>query len=199
MRLLAALTVIAACSKPAPEQQPPPPEPPGPEPAAWSDAWINREAKRFVEDVAYRRAALESSLVNHANTYSAQRLGSYALGDRGWDALPAWNPRSLPVTKEIAAQLERGEFPLVPETADVLWDGKVPTTRAEWIALGRKVFFEYPMRSEVFMEWGLTKPALADAIGVDRLADGSIPGLVLFANIDGSHRVGITCAICHSA
>ena len=199
MRAAALLVVIAACSKSAPEQRPPDPQPEGPEPAAWSDAWIDREGKRFVEDVAYRRAALEASLVNHTNTYSAQRLGSYALGDRGWDALPVWNPRSLPVTKEIAAALERGELPLVPESADVLWDGKVPATRAEWVALGRRVFFEYPMRAEVFMEWGLTKPALAEAIGVERTADGSIPGLVVFANIDGSHRVGITCAICHSA
>jgi hypothetical protein len=169
----------------------------GPEPAPWSDAWVNREGKRFAEDDAYRRAALEKSLVNHTNTYSAQRLGAYGLVERGWDVLPVWNPRTRPVTAELAGQLEQGEMPAAPETP--LWDGTVPTTMAGWVALGKKVFFEYPMRSEVFMEWGLMKRALADDVGVERTADGAIPGLVVFANVDGRTRVGITCAICHSA
>ncbi len=170
----------------------------GPEPAPWSDAWINREADRFANDDAYRRRALEASLVNHANTYSQQRLGSYALVDRGWDALPVWNPRSIPVSATLAAQLERGEMPELGERTP-LWDGVVPTTRDGWVALGKRVFFEYPMRAEVYMEWGLTKPAVAAAIGVQRTGDGAIPGLVVFGNIDGTTRVGITCAICHSA
>lgn len=168
-----------------------------PWPAEWTDAWINREGKRFVEDDAYRRAALEKSLVNHANTYSQQRLGAYGLVERGWDVLPVWNPRSAPVTAELAGQLERGEMPSVEGRAP-LWDGKVPTTTAEWAALGKRVFFEYPMRAEVFMEWGLMKRSIADAVGVERTAEGSLPGLVVFANVDGRTRVGITCAICHS-
>ncbi len=169
-----------------------------PWPAHWTDDWVNREGKRFVEDDAYRRAALEKSLVNHTNTYSQQRLGAYALVERGWDVLPIWNPRSAPVTAELATQLERGDMPTV-EGRDSLWDGKVPTTIDGWAALGKRVFFEYPMRAEVFMEWGLTKRAVVDAVGVERTADGSIPGLVVFANVDGRTRVGITCAICHSA
>src|SRR5687767_8061067 len=70
----------------------------GPEPTPWTDAWVNREGQRFAENDTYRRAALEKSLVNHTNTYSAQRLGAYGLVERGWDVLPVWNPRSLPVT-----------------------------------------------------------------------------------------------------
>jgi len=34
-----------------------------PWPGDWTDEWINREGKRFVEDDAYRRAALEKSLM----------------------------------------------------------------------------------------------------------------------------------------
>ncbi len=169
------------------------------EPVPWTDAWIDREGKRFADDLAYRRAALEASFTNPANTYSQQRLESYAHGTRGWDALPAWNPRSLPVTAELAAQLERGDMPAVPADRAPLWDGRVPTTAGAWIALGERVFFEYPMRSEVFMEWGLTQPALATAVGVERTSDGAVPGLVVFDNVDGTTRVGITCAICHSA
>ena len=169
------------------------------EPAAWSDAWVNREAKRFAEDLSYRRAALEESLVNHANTYSQQRLDSYALGERGWDVLPVWNPRSRPVTAELAATLARGEMPEVAADRAPLWDGKTPTTLAGWVALGRRVFFEFPMRAEVFMEYGLTKPELVERVGVERTTDGGVPGLVVFANVDGQTRVGITCAICHTA
>jgi mono/diheme cytochrome c family protein len=168
-----------------------------PEPAAWSEAWLAREGKRFISDTAYRRAALEASLTNHANTYSSQRLGAYGLGTRGWDVLPVWNPRSRLVTAEVAAGLERGTLPAIPEQP--LWDGKTPATLAEWVALGRRVFFEFPLRAEVFMEWGLGKPALAKAVGVERTRDGAVPGLVVFANVDGQPRVGITCAICHTA
>jgi len=169
---------------------------PDPDPEPWSDTWILREGERFLDDTAYRRAALERSLVNPQNLYSRQRLASYGLGDRRWDRLPQWNPRALPVTADLAAQLERDEVPGAP--TERLWDGIEPTTMEGWVALGRKVFFGYPMRAEVYMEWGLTKPAVADTVGVERDADGNIPGLVVFVDVDREVRVGITCAICHT-
>jgi hypothetical protein len=43
------------------------------------------------------------------------------------------------------------------------------------------------------------KRDVADAVGDERTSDGTVPGLVVFANVDGRTRVGITCAICHSA
>jgi hypothetical protein len=189
------IAVFACSSKRAPVRDDAAPAPP--EPAPWSDDWLAREGKRFISDTAYRRAALEASLTNHANTYSMQRLGAYGHGTRGWDVLPVWNPRSRLVTADVAAGLERGELPAIP--AQPLWDGKTPTTMAAWIALGRRVFFEFPLRAEVFMEWGLRKPALAKAVGVERTRDGAVPGLVVFANVDGEPRVGITCAICHTS
>jgi cytochrome c5 len=192
---IAALAALWACSTTSPS--PPPDErvtPPAP--AAWSDAWMLAEGRRFLADTPHRRAALEHSLTNPANLYSRQRLASYGLGGAGWDRLPVWTPRSQVVTAAIAARLEHGELPEVVATP--LWDGVEPTTMAGWVALGRRVFFEYPMRAEVYMEWGLTRPAVAAAVGVERTADGGVPGLVVFANIDGETRVGITCAICHS-
>ena len=156
-----------------------------------------QEGERFLNDTAYRRAALERSLVNPDNLYSRQRLASYGHGDRRWDRLPVWNPRSVPVTAELAARLERGEVPDAP--AERLWDGVEPTTMAGWVALGRRVFFGYPMRAEVYMEWGLTKPELAARVGVERSADGDVPGLVVFRDVDQEVRVGITCAICHTS
>jgi hypothetical protein len=189
--VVATSALIACSSKPG--------APPAtPEPAAWSDPWILREGQRFLADTPYRRAALEHSLVNHQNLYSRQRLASYGHGTAGWDRLPVWNPRSRPVTAELAAQLERGETPAIPADQPPLWDGVAPTTMAGWVALGRRVFFEYPMRAEVYIEYGLTQPELATAVGVERTAEGALPGLVVFNDTDGETRVGITCAVCHS-
>jgi mono/diheme cytochrome c family protein len=189
--LVVALAAIFGCDR-SPGGAPATAEP-------WSDAWIQREGDRYLADGAYRRAALEASLVAPSNAYSRQRLDAYGLGSRGWDVLPVWNPKSRPITAELAAVLERGEMPPVASDQPPLWDGATPTTRDGWIALGRKVFFEYPLRAEVFAEHGLTRRALADAVGIERTADGAIPGLVVFANVDGATRVGITCAICHAS
>lgn len=203
-----ALACAVACGEPTPPSVPAPlPAPatvsapatsaPREDPPPWSDAWVLAQGQRFFEDTAYRRAALEHSLVNPANVYSRQRLASYGLGDRRWDRLPQWNPRSQPVTAEIAAQLQRDELPDVPDAP--LWDGEQPTTMEGWVALGRRVFFGYPMRAEVYMEWGLTRPELVASLGVQRTADGAVPGLVLFRDVDQLVRVGITCAICHTS
>ncbi len=198
MRALAvtALVVAIGCGdtavpKPAPQTQPPATAQP------WSDAWLLAQSSSYLADATARRAALESSLVNPANLYSRIRLAAYGLATRGWDLLPVWNPRSVPVTADMLPTLERGDLPTLAERAP-LWNGVTPTTVPAWIELGRRVFFEYPMRAEVFMEYALTEPALATAIGIERTQDGALPGLVVFANIDGETRVGITCAICHS-
>lgn len=203
MRATAPLVLILAIgcsSKPAapPDLVPVEPPPVVVEPTPWSDAWLLREGRRFIDDTPYRRAALEHALTNHGNVYSRVRLASYGLGSRGWDMLPVWTPRSRPVTAELAAPLARGEMPEVAATHAPLWDGVEPTTMADWVALGRRVFFEFPMRAEVFMEHGLTRPDLATAVGIERTSAGDVPGLVVFANVDGETRVGITCAICHS-
>ena len=47
-----------------------------------------------------------------------------------------------------------------------LWDGKRPTTMAGWVALGREVFFGYPLRVEVFMNWALEHPDVGERVGV---------------------------------
>jgi mono/diheme cytochrome c family protein len=164
----------------------------------WSDAWLLAQAPSYLTDATARRAALEASLTNPTNMYSRIRLSSYGLATRGWDLLPAWNPRSVQITEGLLPALQRGELPAIPDGSAPLWNGVTPTTMQEWVALGRRVFFEYPMRAEVFMEYALTEPALAQTVGVQHTRDGILPGLVMFANVDGETRVGITCAICHS-
>ncbi len=130
--------------------------------------------------------------------YSQIRRQTYGHGTGGWDKLPVWNPRSKPVDAVLAAELAEGEVPELGAAQGRLWDGVSPTTMIGWVALGRRVFFEYPMRAEVFLEFGLTEPKLAAAVGIERTASGDLPGLVVFQNVDGETRVGMTCAICHS-
>lgn len=189
------LVVISACRAAEP-------------PARWSEAWLEREADRYLGATANRRAALEASLVNPDNVYSRQRLAAYGRDTVGWDALPVWNPRSRPIDRAAADQLAAGAWPELPEQR--LWDGRRPANQAEWVALGRRVFFEFPLRSEIAMEhalvpWspGVALPvdaaATAAALGVERTTAGDLPGLVVFDDVDGARRVGITCAICHTA
>jgi mono/diheme cytochrome c family protein len=190
------VAALAACGAPEPSPEP------------WSDAWLAREAERYLGPTANRRAALEASLVNPTNVYSSQRLASYGKDAVGWDALPVWNPSSRPVDRAVADGLARGEWPALP--TDRLWDERRPTSQAAWIELGRRVFFEFPLRPEFAVEHALVPAApggalpadaaaTAAALGVERTADGALPGLVVFHDVDGRDRVGITCAVCHAA
>lgn len=178
------------------------------EPAPWTEAWLLREGERFLDSTPHRRAALEASLVNPDNVYSRQRLKAYGMETSGWDALPVWNPRVRPVDAAAAAQLARGEWPARPP--ERIWDGRRPGTLAAWVALGRQVFHEFPLRPEFAVEHALmpradgapvTAEALARAaaLGVERTPGGDYPGLVVFDDVDGKPRVGITCAFCHSS
>jgi cytochrome c5 len=184
MRWPAIVTVVLtlACETATPPQPAPAPAlAPAP---AWSDAWLLAQAPRYLDDPGARRRALERSLHNPANTYSRARLGSYGRADLGWDLLPAWTPRVRATTSDTA---------YAP-----LWDGARPTTMPTWVELGRRVFFGYPLRPEVFAEHALAHPEVARAVGLHSAADGSVPGTVAFIDIDGRPRVGITCALCHS-
>jgi hypothetical protein len=181
--VLGALALAVGCTRTPAE---------APSPAPWSDAWLEAEATRYLDDPAHRRRSLEASLQNHDNTYARLRLSHYGLHDHGWDALPPWNPRSVPVTTTPTAG------PLPADTAP-LWDGQRPRTRAAWRRLGRAVFEGYPMRAEAFMAWGLGRPETLVRYGVEPDATGVYPGLRRFRDLDGQTRVGITCALCHTA
>ncbi len=168
-------------------------------PARWSDAWILQRAPRYLANVRHRRRVLEASLTNPDNVYSRARLSSYALDSGGWDALPEWNPRVAPVTAStVAALREDGELDLAEHGAP-LWNGETPTSMAAWVELGRRTFFDYPLRPEIFARHALANPDVARRVGLGAAADGTWPGVVAFQDVDGRARVGITCALCHVA
>lgn len=80
-----------------------------------------------------------------------------------------------------------------------LWNGVKPKTPQEWVALGKEVFFAYPLRAEPLVEFAVKQPLqFAADIGLERTAEGEWVGLVQFADIDGRTRIGITCALCHA-
>lgn len=164
----------------------------------WSDAWLLADATRYLEDRAFRRAHIEASLTNPDNMYSQARLGAYGLEVGGWDALPEWVPVARPVTDDAIATLRAGSPPSI-EGATPLWDGQRPATMEAWVTLGRRVFFEYPLRPEVFAEHALAHPEVAREVGLFAASDGTWPGVVVFRDLDRSTRVGITCALCHVA
>lgn len=201
MRPALALAALVACGAPSACGAPVPAlEPAAREPAApFTEPWLLAQADRYLgDDPTHRRRALERSLRNPENTYSRTRLGAYARADLGWDLLPEWTPRVRAVDRQLVADLAAGR-PLALQGAAPLWDGARPTTLAQWQELGRRVFFGYPLRPEVFAEHALAHPDVARAVGLRAAPDGSVPGTVAFLDIDGRARVGITCALCHVA
>jgi cytochrome c5 len=164
----------------------------------WSDRWIDAHRAAWLGDPRARRQALESALVARDTHYAEVRLGNYELPSGGWSSLPEWAPRSVPVDSAIASAFERGERPSVPQDA-ASFEGAEPHTDAEWLALGRRVFFELPLRAEPVWEAALRDRALGERVGLARDANGGVPGLVLMRDLDGQTQVGITCALCHSA
>ncbi len=159
------------------------------------------DGARYLDDPAFRRAAMERSLTNHDNLYSRQRLASYGLITRGWDRLPEWRPLSRVLDGEDAAAVEARGLPALTErpAPPAIWDGRRPKSLDEWIALGREVFLRYPLRPEPLLEFAVQRPELASAVGLQRLPDGSYPGLQIMTDIDGRRRVGMSCALCHSS
>lgn len=202
-RLVLALGLAVGCERAPPAR---PAAEPAAEPARASvtpepfgEAWLLAQGERYLDSAADRRRALERSLRSPENLYSRLRLGAYGLGAIGWDLLPEWNPRVQPATRATGEALAAGRGLAAVAGAPPLWDGARPDTLAGWQALGRRVFFDYPLRPEVFAEHALARPEVGAAVGLRAAADGSVPGAVVFVDVDGEARVGITCALCHVA
>ncbi|MBL4637019.1 MAG: hypothetical protein JKY56_24410 [Kofleriaceae bacterium] len=164
----------------------------------WTDSWLEGEAERYLRDSDFRRQVMKDSLTNKENFYAQSRLRSYGLVDRGWDKLPAWNPRIQRIDTLFVDGLIAGK-PVELSQAKPLWDGTIPTKLSAWVALGRRVFFEYPLRAEVFAEHGLRSSERSKRLGLFANQKGIWPGVIAFEDFEGKPALGITCALCHVA
>lgn len=201
---IATFVVLASCESSPPASTPPVVAAPSPLegdgimlPRPWTDEALLAQTERYLTDAPFRRSVMEASLTNKDNVYSLTRISGYGLEGRGWEMLPEWTPKTHAIDDELATELQSGAELVLPEGADFIWDGTRPENMSEWIALGRKVFFEYPLRSEVFAEHALRSKDLADRIGLFADANGVWPGVVAFQTLDGETEIGITCALCH--
>lgn len=171
----AALVLIVACA--------PPP--------------LHDEAASYLDDVEHRRGVLERDLLSVENDYARLRLERYAV-DGGWDALPQWDPASTALTRDDAEALRNsGTLRFDAASATTLVPAERPRTDAEWIELGRRVWFAVPfVRSETLA--AVARAGRLDELGVASW-DGSYVGVRVFRDEDGTAVLGPTCALCHAS
>lgn len=153
----------------------------------------------YIADAPYRRAILERDLTTLDNRYADKRLDNYGLGTSGWDALPALDRPSRPLTQADLDAALAGDDLVAGDALTTLVPASLPETEEEWIALGRRVFFEYPLRADATYAALLEIPGALDDTGWLRDPDGAVVGLRVFEHEDGSTRVGNTCAQCHAS
>ncbi len=164
----------------------------------WTDSWLEGEAERYLRDSDFRRQVMKDSLTNKENFYAQSRLRSYGLVDSGWDQLPAWNPRTQQIDTLFVDGLIAGK-PVELSQPKPLWDGTIPSKLADWVTLGRRVFFEYPLRAEIYAEHGLRSSERSKRLGLFANREGIWPGVIAFEDFEGKAAIGITCALCHVA
>lgn len=145
----------------------------------------------FIDDPGYRRTVLESDLVTRDNLYAQERLEEL----EAWGELPLFDPPSVPLTTDALALLRAGQP--VPIEGVPLAPTSRPETDAEWIALGERVFFEYPVRGDPALLSWLKNTDDPSRVGL-LFEDGAWVGFRVFADEVGQPQVSITCAHCHA-
>ena len=163
------------------------------------------DPRAFVTSAAYRRGVLERDLVDREPIYASARLRRYSMGaPRGWDTLPIRDWSSRPLTLADAEHIHTHQalptFELDPPMAAAFGteaEPTLPTSEAEWIALGERVFFEFPMAVAPWFGKALRAGDDLRDYGV-LVHDDAYVGVRL-TEVEGRARVALTCAICHAS
>jgi mono/diheme cytochrome c family protein len=179
-RLTPSLLLVAGCSG---------------EPSESDRARDAGDFARYLRDADFRRAELEASLVNPADGYAKRRLERYG---EAWDALPVWNPRTLPIT---TTDFGRTSFTTAlgeNARALVIRDAARAADEDALRTLGQEAFFAFPVQLLPDAEAALGSKETAEKYGfaIDT-ATGRVGGLVRAEMADGSSRLALTCASCH--
>ncbi len=149
----------------------------------------------YIEDMEYRRGVLERDLLDGDNVYSAVRLDRYGV-EGGWDELPTRDLPTAPVTAGVLAHYGATEALVADGELTSLVPDELPTTDEEWVALGERVFFEYPVSPRPRLRRMLDESNL-DEVGYQWRGD-EVVGLRL-VEMDGELEVAGTCAACHAS
>lgn len=198
---------LLGCSerRPPPGDRPDPSSPPLASRAA-PPLDLSDDPLAYIGSATYRRAVLERDLVDPEPIYARVRLRHYSLGhERGWERLPIIDWPTLALTVEhaasIAATKRLPELDFGPPLAAAFGSEDAPTnlpeTHDEWVALGERVFFEYPMSIAPVVGRVLRAGADLRDYGVIE-HEGAYVGVRL-GSFDGHARVALTCAICHAS
>jgi mono/diheme cytochrome c family protein len=153
-------------------------------------------AERFLSDRAFRRESLERAVESPNNDYSALRLAEYATSagavPTGWDALDVWNPEVRPLTIEEPGRVAS------PSSNAPVWDGKMPVSDAEWLALGRRAFELWPVEIDDRAGSLAADAALRKEFGMWTDDRQRVAGLVHVLTADGADHVAWSCSGCHA-
>lgn len=180
MRTLSILLLLAGCD-PVPPEPPPPP--------------VGGDVDRYLDDVDYRRGVLLRDLVSTDNDYARQRLQNYGRAGSGWEVLPPRDPAARPLTLADSQAWEAGT-PIGLGEATTFVPDPLPASEDDWIALGERVFYGYPLRVDSTWEAAVSLGVLGD-VGF-LLDEDEWVGLATFRE-DGRMRIGPTCAQCHAS
>ena len=152
----------------------------------------------YITYAPYRRGILERDLRETTSKYSRDRLTSYGRATFSWEVLPEWDPPSRALTLSDIEQFTEGQTPSWGDSPlQGLAPSSPPTTRDDWVELGRRVFFEYPLRDDSVTAALVTVPGGIQQTGFIE-EEGEIVGLRLIQKPSGALAVGNTCAQCHA-
>jgi mono/diheme cytochrome c family protein len=156
----------------------------------------------YLDDVAYRRAELEASIVDPQNAYSKLRLQHYASGTASdWDLLPEWNPPAEPIAAaELDAPGGASTSAFVSPPSPLSLPTRITSEDdPALVALGREAFARYPTQLASYAGVALGSRAAAARYGLWVDPARGVGGLVRARMADGSAATALTCSSCHSA
>lgn len=156
--------------------------------------------RRYLDDPAARREALEQSLWFRDNDYARLRLARFAVKTApGWDGLPLWLPEAAPV--RIGPVTQPCPLPL----PDPLPAGGA-ALREALVRIGEAAFFDYPVQLVGGFDRVAADPAQAAAYGLWRSraptdAPDAAPrqGGLLRVELPGGTALSLSCATCHAS
>lgn len=170
---------------------------------ACAPAGVDRDPTlAYLDDPAFDRAELISSLVNPSNGYSQLRLAHYATDNANdWNRLPEWNPLAEVIGTGELDQPGGAQTSQLSNRATSLALPAWVTSEDDptLVALGEAAFSRYPMQLAPYLSVALGSRQDATRYGLWVDDANGVGGLVRARMADGTAAVALTCSTCHTA